>query len=227
MELTRTASKKRTEYWCCECEPAAASIPVTEDFCPYCGNSMPQQVRTQIYRQVSRQILSRFLKKLWWKIERIFSFLFYLLERYWPQLVVVLCLIGVIAAGVWVVGKLPAVFEAIGDFFENTFSGPLEFFRDLLPEKAEEVVPSVPKEQEPFTLQKVWDFIKGIFTGIGAFFGKLWDILVWIWDALVWLWNAIVWLVKLIIGLAIMVFALIVEVFKLLFKVIKFLFSLL
>ena len=195
---------------------------------------MPQEVRTQIYHQVLREFRKEARKQnrmrrrhLFFRCRALFYALLELFKKIFPYLLVLLALFVAVSGIGWVIRQLPAVFDAIGDFFADIFDGPLEFIGDLLPEKSEEAAATMPKEKDPFTFRKLLQAIKN-------FFGWIWDALIWIWDALVWifnllkkLWKAFVWLVKLIAGLAVIVFALIVEIFKLLFKVIKFLISLL
>lgn len=238
MELIHTVPRSPIKVWDCSCSPEAANISVSQDYCPHCGAPMPQKVRTQIYRQV----LSDFRRDRRYRIKRFLVLcaraLAKIFQKIWPYLLILLGLFVIVSGVGWVIQQLPAIlevlggffrdiFETIGNFFRDVFDGPLEFVRDLLPEKAEEAVPSVPKEKDPFTFQKLIQGIKNVFAWIKEALVWIWDALLFIFELLKKLWKAFVWVLKLLAGLAVVAIALVIELVKLLINVIKFLFSLL
>lgn len=237
MELIHSVPKAPIKAWDCSCSPKASNIPASQDCCPHCGAPMPQKVRTQIYRQVLRDFRRDRRYRIKRFLARSASVIAIIFRKIWPYLLILLGLFVVVSGVGWVIQQIPAIleaiggffrdiFETVGNFFRDVFDGPLEFVRDLLPEKAEEAVPSVPKEKDPFTFQKLIHGIKSVFAWIEEALVWIWDALLFVFELLKKLWKALVWVLKLLAGLAFVAIALVIELVKFLFKVIKFLISL-
>ena len=88
---------------------------------------MPQVARTKIYLHVLGEFREENRKEARIRRRRFLLNLRIVITKIWPFLLLLAILFVAVSGVGWLIRQLPAVFDAIREFFVDVFDGPVEF----------------------------------------------------------------------------------------------------